>query len=83
MCKPLRDDRQPKYIRDRVRISKYDLPFKKVHKLQFTQEVFEIATIATSKPSTYKSKDDEYGIIHAILYQKSWWKSFNSGIVQN
>ena len=42
---------------DRVRISKYDLPFGKNYKPQFTREVFEIVAIATRKPPTYKIKD--------------------------
>ena len=33
-------------IGDRVRISKYDLPFSKGYKPQFTQEIFEIVAIA-------------------------------------
>ena len=45
--KPLRDLRKPKFqIGDRVRISKYDLSFRKGYKPQFTKEVFEI--VATS-----------------------------------
>ena len=43
---------------DRVRISKYDLPFRKGYKPQFTREVFEIVAIATRKPPTYTIKGD-------------------------
>ena len=39
--KPLREFRKPQFkIGDRVRISKYDLPFRRGYKPQFTQEVF-------------------------------------------
>ena len=40
--KPLREYKKPKFgIGDRVRIPKYDLPFRKGYKPQFTQEFFE------------------------------------------
>ena len=39
-------------------ISKYDLPFRKGYKPQFTQEVFEIVAITSRKPPTYTMKDD-------------------------
>ena len=48
---PLREFKKPTIkIGDRVRISKYDLPFRKGYKPQFTREVFEIEAIATRKP---------------------------------
>ena len=51
--KTLREYKKPKFgIGDRVRISKYDLPFRKSFKPQFTQEVFEIVAIANKKPPT-------------------------------
>ena len=34
---------------DKVRISKYDIPFRKGYKSQFTSEIFEIVKIATYK----------------------------------
>ena len=41
--KPLQQIRKTKFkIRDRIRIPKYDLHFRKVSKPQFTQEVFEV-----------------------------------------
>ena len=50
--KPLREYKKPDFvIGDRVRISKYDLPFRKGYKPQFTQGIFEIVTIATKKTS--------------------------------
>ena len=49
--KALRDYKQPKFgIGDRVRISKYDLPFRKGYTPEFTQRIFEIVEIATKKP---------------------------------
>ena len=58
--KPLREYREPKFgIGDRVRNSKYDLPFRKGYKPQFTQEIFETVAIATKKPPTYTIKDEQ------------------------
>ena len=58
--KPLREFNKPTFIvGDRVRISKYDLPFRKGYKPQFTREVFEIVAIATKKPPTYTIKDEQ------------------------
>ena len=57
--KPLREFKKPTFnIGDRLRISKYDLPFRKGYKPQFTGEVFEIVAIATRKPPTYTIKDE-------------------------
>ena len=48
--KRLREYKKPTIkIGDRVRISQYDLPFRKRYNPQFTSEVFEIVAIATSK----------------------------------
>ena len=69
--KPLRELRKPQYkIGDRVRISKYDLPFRKGYKPQFTQEVFEIVEISSRKPPTYTIKDEQGEIIRGKFYQK-------------
>ena len=69
--KPLREYKKPKFgIGDRVRISKYDLPFRKGYKLQFTQENFEIVTIATKKPPTYTIKDEQEEVIRGKFYEK-------------
>ena len=57
-------------IGDRVRTSKYDLPFRKGYKPQFTREVFEIVGIATRKPPTYTIKDEQDEIIQGKFYQK-------------
>ena len=69
--KPLREYKKPKFgIGDRVRISKYDLPFRKGYKPQFTQEVFEIVAIATKKPPTYTIKNEQEEFIGGKFYKK-------------
>ena len=69
--KPLREYKKPVLkTGDRVRISKYDFPFRKGYKPQFTREVFEIVAIATRKPPTYTLKDEQDGIIEGNFYQK-------------
>ena len=57
-------------IGDRVRISKFDLPFRKGYKVQFTQEVFEIVAISSRKPPTYTMKAEQDEIIRGKFYQK-------------
>ena len=69
--KPLRDFRKSQFkIGDRVRISKYDLPFRKGYKPQFIQEIFEIVAISSRKPPTYTIKDEQDEIIRGKFYQK-------------
>ena len=69
--KPLRNFRKPKFeIGDRIRISKYDLPFRKGYTPQFTKEVFEIVAIFSIKPPTYTIKDEQDEIIRGKIYQK-------------
>ena len=69
--KPLREIKKPTFkIGDGVRISKYDLPFRKGYKPQFTPEVFEIVAIAARKPPTYKITDEQDEIIQGNFYQK-------------
>ena len=69
--KDLREFKKPKFkIGDRVRISKYDLLFRKVYKPQFTREFFEIVAIATRKPPTYTYKDEQDEIIQGKFCQK-------------
>ena len=68
--KPLREFKKPAFkIGERVRISKYDLPFRKGFKPQFTREVFEIVAIATRKPTTYTIKDEQGEVIQGKFYQ--------------
>ena len=69
--KPLREFKKPTFKNgDRVQISKYDLPFRKGYKPQFTREVFGIVVIATRKPPTYTIKNQQYEIIQGNFYQK-------------
>ena len=69
--KPLREFKKPTFkIGDRVRISKYDLPFRKGYKPQFTRKVFEVVAIATRKPPTYTIKDEQDEVIQGKFYQK-------------
>ena len=69
--KPLRDFRKPKLkVGDRVRVSKYDLPFRKGYKLQFTKEVFQIVAFSSKKPPTYTIKDEQDETIRGNFYQK-------------
>ena len=69
--KLLREYKKPKFgIGDRVRISKYDLLFRKGYKLQFTQEIFETVTTATKRPPTYTIKDEQEEVIRGKFYEK-------------
>ena len=69
--KPLRENKKSTFkIGDRVRISEYDLPFRKGYKPQFTREVCEIVAISTKKPPRYTIKDEHGKIIHGKFYQK-------------
>ena len=69
--KPLREYKKPKFgIGDTVRISKYDLPFRKGYKPQFTQKNFEIDAIATKKPPTYRIKVEQEEVIRGKFYEK-------------
>ena len=69
--KPLREYKKPTFkIGHRVRISKYDLTFRKGYKPQFTQKVFEIVAIATKKQPTYTIKDEQDEIIQGIFHPK-------------
>ena len=69
--KPLRELTKPKIKNgDKVRCLKYDLPFKKRYKLQFTKEVFEIVTNFSKKPPTYKIKDEQDENIRDKFYQE-------------
>ena len=69
--KPLREFRKPQFkIGDRVRISKYDLPFRNGYRPQFAQEIFEIVEIFPRKPPAYKIWDEQDEIIRGKFYQK-------------
>ena len=69
--KPLREFRKPKFkVGDRVRISKYDSPFRKGYKPQFTEEVSEIVAISSKKPPTCTIKDEKDEVIRGKFYQE-------------
>ena len=69
--KPLREFRKPKFESgDRVRISKYDLPFRKGCKPQFTKEVFGIVAFSSRNPPTYTIKDEQDEFIRGKFHQK-------------
>ena len=53
-----------------MRISEYDLPFRKGYKPEFTQEVFENVAIDTKKPPTYTIKDEQEEVIRGKFYEK-------------
>ena len=75
--KPLREFKKPAFkIGERVRISKYDLPFRKDYKPQITRKFFEIVAIATQKPPTYTIKDEQDEIIQGKFHQKELIKVF-------
>ena len=67
----LQESKKPTFkIGDKVRISKYDLPFRKSYKPHFTREVFEIVANATRKLPTYTIKDEQNENIQGKFYQK-------------
>ena len=69
--KPLREYKKPKFgIGVRVRISKYDLHFRKGYKPQITQELFDIVVIATKKPTTHTIKDEQEEVIRGKFSEK-------------
>ena len=69
--KPLREFIKPQFeIGERVRKSKYDLPFRNGYKPQFTQEVYGIVDIPSKKPPTYTKMDEQDEIIRAEFYHK-------------
>ena len=73
--KPLPDFRKPQFENgDRVRISKYDLPFRKGYKPQFTREVIKNLALSSRKPPTYTIKHEQDEIIHGKFYQKELFK---------
>ena len=73
--KGLREFREPKLrTGDRVRISKYDLPFRKGYTPQFTQQVFEKVAISSRKPPTFTIKDEQDEIIRGNLYYEELMK---------
>ena len=54
-------------IRDRVRISKHELTFRKGYNPQFTQEVFEIVASASKKPPKYTINGEQETILGKFI----------------
>ena len=55
---------------NRVRISKYDSPFRKGCRPHFTPEVFETVAIPSKKPPKYAINDEQDEIIRGIFWRK-------------
>ena len=71
--KPLGEFKKPTFkIGDRVRISKFDVLFRKGYKPQFTREVFEIVALATRKPATYTIKDEQEQGIFQVFWRETF-----------
>ena len=69
--KPVREFGKPTFkISHRVRISKYDWPFRTGYKLQYTKEVFEIVALYSRKFPTYTIMDEQDETIHGNFRQK-------------
>ena len=51
-------------------MSKYDIPFRKGYKSQFTSEIFEIVKIATLKPPTYNLHGEQGDEILGKFYEQ-------------
>ncbi len=69
--KPLREHKMTKFGNgDIIHISKYDSPFRKCYKPQFTQEIFEIVAMATKKPPTYTINDEQEEVIRGKFFEK-------------
>ena len=70
--KPSREFKKPTFkIGDRVRISKYDLLFRKGYKTQFTRDVFEIVAIATINHQHGQSRMSKARLFKANFIKKS------------
>ena len=61
-------------IGDRVRISKYDLLFRKAYMPQVTQRVIEINAISSRMPPSYTIKDEQDETIRGKFYEKELTK---------
>ena len=72
----LREYKKPTFkTGNRVRISKYDLPFPKGYQPQLTREVFETVANATIKPPAYTIKDEQGEIVQGEFYQNQLIKA--------
>ena len=70
--KPLREFKKPTgKIGDRVRISKYDLLFRKGYKPQFTRKFFECVAIATENHQHTQSRMSKAMLFNANFIKKN------------
>ena len=82
--KHLREYKKPKFgIGKRMRVSKYDLPFRKGYRPQYTQEIFGIVAIATKKPPKYTIKDEQEEVIRRNSTRRNQLESFEYGFFYN
>ena len=58
-------------IGNRVRTSKYDLPFRKGYKPEFTREIFEIVAIAKKNQQLTQSKMSTTRLFEVNFTKKS------------
>ena len=66
---------------EREQLSKYDFPFRKGYKPQFTWEVSEIVAIAKKNHQHTQSRMTKTRLFKATFIEKCWLKSFNNGLV--
>ena len=68
---PIFEYKKPRFkIGDKVRISKYDVPFRKGYKSQFTSEIFQNVKIATLKLPTYNLHGEQGDEILGKFYEQ-------------
>ena len=62
--------KKPKFnLRDKVRITKQNLPFKKGCKQSFTDELFTIVQLSSFNLPTYNLRDESGDIINSNFYE--------------
>ena len=64
---PISQYKKPRF---KVRVSKYDILFRKGYKSQFTIEIFEIVKIATYKPPAYNLRGEQGDEIPGKFYEQ-------------
>ena len=68
---PISQYKKPRFkVGDKVRIPKYNIPFRKGYKSQLTAEIFEVVRIATYKPPTYNLKGEQGDDIQGNFYKQ-------------
>ena len=80
--KPLKENIKPNFgIEVRVRISKYDSPFRKENKPQFTKKISEIVAISTRKLQHIQSMTNKKKLYVGIFTGRKGLESFKYGLV--